>query len=483
MIRSIYSIRGIAGRFLFALAVIITQFAAVAAAATAAEQTVPLYRYQTKTGLDAYAALPVEIEAYDKLGQQADDPKNGFIFFRRLMVVGQVYLTKVPGTLPLLTLLKDTDQGRRYFYTTDIDEAVILQKNGWQPGLFNKGIAGYVATKPQPGAIPVYRLQQPDGVDILYAFGTKERQLVSHLKVEKIAFYVWADVVTPSAGTTVQHYDFPVLKADLSVGDIKEVQAKSLTFVINNKGGEKPIPAMTMVVQIAAKKSDGSAAWFEQQPIAQAIKPNATTVVTVKTEHDMRGLKIGLLVDALNKVEESNEQNNLSAYVDGPIFLVTGVITKPAMPHLPAAEPKLPAPPAPVVYDFSMRAALYINGFQTESVNTAAKYATSGKSLTLKKSEALSCDGNTCTFNLGFFVFRNTAQGNVSTYALIRGNTIGIVGNTISFQNGSKTRDVVFACKLSIGENKLIIEIDPYKKTAESKEDNNSFAVTIFVEP
>jgi hypothetical protein len=483
MIKIIFSIRGGIGRFLFALAVALTQLAGVAATATPAEQTVPLYHYQTKTGLDAYVALPAEIGAYDKLGQQADDRKNGFIFFRRLRVVGQVYINKVPGTLPLLTLFKETDQGRRYFYTTDIDEAVILQKNGWQPGLFNKGIAGYVATKPQTGTIPVYRLQQPNGVDILYAFGSKERQLVSHLKEEKIAFYVWADAVTPSSGDTPKQYDFPELKPDLSVGDIKDVQAKSVTLVIKNNGGEKPIPANTMVVQIAAKKSDGSAAWFEQQPIAQAIKPNATTVVTVKTEHDMRGLKIGLLVDALNKVEESNEQNNLSGYVDGPVFLVTGVIKQPTMPQLPAAEPKLPAPPAPVVYDFSMRAALYINGSQTETVNTAAKYATPGKSLTLKKNEALSCDGNTCTFNLGFFVFRNTAEGNVSTYALMRGNTIGIVGNTISFPNGSKTRDVVFVCKLNIGENKLIIEIDPYKKTAESKEDNNSFAVTIFVEP
>ncbi len=474
----LFSILVRTSQLLFAAAMGLTYISAPASAAVAAEQTVPIYRYQTKTGLDAYAALPVEIEAHDKLGQQADDPKNGFIFFRRLMGVGHVYITKVPGTMPLMALFKDTDLGRKYFYTAEIDEAVLLQKNGWQPGIFNKGIACYVATKPQPGTIPVYRLQQPDGIDVLYAFGTKERQMVSHLKEEKIAFYVWANAVTPSE---IKSYDFPDLKPELSVSDIKDVQAKSVTFVIHNSGGEKPIPAKTINVQISAKKANGDYAWFEQQPVAQIIKPIAATTVTLKTEHDMTGLKIQLLVDALNKVEESNEQNNLSGLVDGPLFLATGILMT-QQPTVPVLQPNLPPPP-PVGYDFSLRAALYINGSQTQTVNTTAKYVSAGKSITLKKSEALNCDGNVCTFNLGFFVFRNTGEDTISTYALIRGNTIGIVGNTVSFANGSKTKDVVFPCKLKIGENKLIVEVDPYKKTAETNEGNNSFEVTIIVEP
>ncbi len=486
MINSSFSIRGRVSRFLFVLAIGMTQLVAFAVVATAAEPTVPLYRYQTKTGLDAYAAMPAEIEAYDKLGKQADDPQNGFIFFRRLMMVGQVYITKVPGTLPLLTLFKDTDQGRKYFYTTEIDEAVILQKNGWQPGIFNKGIACYVATKPQAGTIPVYRLQQPDGVDIIYAFGNKERQMLAHLKEEKIAFYAWATAVPPSSGGTPKSYDFPELKPDLSVGDIKEVQAKSVTFVINNNGGEKPIPANTFTVQISAKNADGNAAWFEQQPIAQIIKHQTPTTVTVNTDHDMRGLKIRLLVDAMNKVEESNEQNNLSAYVDGPIFLVTGgVIIKPSSTPiiLPApSQTQLPAPPAPVVVDLSLRQALYNNGTNTQKVNTQARYVAAGKTITLKKSEAVSCEGDRCTFNLGFFVFRNGAQGELSTYAIIDGE-IAIVGNSLSFQQGATTQSLVLPCKLKVGVNKLTVTVDPYKKTAETNENNNQFEVTIIVEP
>jgi hypothetical protein len=471
-----FSIRGRLGRFLFAIAVGIAQLAAFAVVAAAAEPTMPLYRYQTKTGLGAYVAFPAELEGYDKLAKQADDPQNGFIFFRRLMKVGEVYLNKVPGTLPLLTLFKDTDQGRKYFYTTDIDEAVILQKNGWQPGIFNKGVTCYVATKPQAGAIPVYRLQQPDGVEVIYAFGDKERQMLSHLKEEKIAFYVWATAATPSPGGTPTHSDFPEMKPDLLVSAIKDVEAKSVTFVINNNGGEKPIPANTFTIQIAAKKADGNAAWFEQQPIAQVIKPRAATTVTVKTDHDMRGLKIRLLVDAMNKVEESNEQNNLSDYVDGPIFLVTGVLTK-------TPPTTLPAPPEPVVWDLSLRQALYVNGAETKKVDTKARYVSAGKTITLKKSEAVNCEGDTCTFNLAFFVIRNSDQSELSTYALIQGKTLGAVGNSFTFQAGAKFKDMVFACKLKVGENHLTVEVDPYKKTAETNENNNRFEVTIIVEP
>jgi hypothetical protein len=147
------------------------------------------------------------------------------------------------------------------------------------------------------------------------------------------------------------------------------------------------------------------------------------------------------------------------------------------------AKPQLPAPPPPVVWDFSLRPALYANGAETKKVDTKAKYVTAGKHMTLKKSEAVSCEGDTCTFNLAFFVFRNGDQGELSTYACIQGKTLGFVGNTVTFSNGSKVAGVVFASKLKVGENHLTVEVDPYKKTAETHENNNRFEVTIIVEP
>jgi hypothetical protein len=148
-----------------------------------------------------------------------------------------------------------------------------------------------------------------------------------------------------------------------------------------------------------------------------------------------------------------------------------------------AAKPQLPPPPAPVVWDFSMRPALYANGAESKKVDTKAQYVTAGKTLTLKKSAAVSCEGDTCSFNLGFIVFRNGDHGELSTYAFIKGKTLGIVGNTVTFANGSKVKDLVLLSKLTVGENKLTVEVDPYKKTAETNENNNRFEVTIIVEP
>ncbi len=166
----------------------------------------------------------------------------------------------------------------------------------------------------------------------------------------------------------------------------------------------------------------------------------------------------------------------LLTVIIGNAQFITGVMAQ-------TDKPKLPPPPAPAVWDFSLRPALYLNGTETKKVDTKAKYVTAGKTLTVKKSEAVSCEGDSCTFNLAFFIFRNGDHGDLSTYALIQGKTLGIVGNTVSFQNGSKVSQAVFASKLKVGENKLTVAVDPYKKTPETNEQNNTFDVTIIVEP
>lgn len=133
--------------------------------------------------------------------------------------------------------------------------------------------------------------------------------------------------------------------------------------------------------------------------------------------------------------------------------------------------------------DLSMRQALYYNGAKTVKVDTTSKYVTPGGTMKLKKSEALNCAAGFCEFNFAFFVFRDNVASALSTYALIRGNGLGIVGNTVSFAAGEKIRDVVHKFKLKTGVNKVIVEVDPYKKLAETNENNNSFEVTIVVEP
>ena len=136
--------------------------------------------------------------------------------------------------------------------------------------------------------------------------------------------------------------------------------------------------------------------------------------------------------------------------------------------------------------DLSMRRALYFTGARASEIDTKNdKYVAENNSMTLRKSDATKCEAGTCVFNLGFIAFRTPAAGSgvLSTYALIQVEGGGLVGNTVYFSASDATRTGVFPVKLSEGVNKVTFQIDPYKKTAESDEGNNSFAVTIVVRP
>lgn len=132
--------------------------------------------------------------------------------------------------------------------------------------------------------------------------------------------------------------------------------------------------------------------------------------------------------------------------------------------------------------DLSLRAALYANGANSKSVNTSAPFATPEKSLVLKKSDALECAGLSCTFNLAFYIFRNSGAGTLTAYARIGGASLGSAGNTFIFAKGKTTKDVVLPVKLGFGENTLKVTVDPFAQVAESNENNNSFTVKIVLQ-
>ncbi len=134
--------------------------------------------------------------------------------------------------------------------------------------------------------------------------------------------------------------------------------------------------------------------------------------------------------------------------------------------------------------DLSMRDALYFTGAKTDKIDLKNdKYVVKGGTMELKKSQAISCEGNTCDFNIGFIGFRSgNVNGELSTYGLLQvGNAESLSGNTVYFASGEKTKQVVLPLKLKMGMNKVTFTIDPYKKTAESNEDNNSFTVNFKV--
>ncbi len=136
--------------------------------------------------------------------------------------------------------------------------------------------------------------------------------------------------------------------------------------------------------------------------------------------------------------------------------------------------------------DLSMRNALYFTGAKTDKIDLKNdKYVSKGGTMELKKSQATNCEGNTCDFNIGFIGFRSgNVNGELSSYGLLQvENAEFIIGNTVYFASGEKTKQAVLPLKLKMGMNKVTFTIDPYKKTAETDENNNSFTVNFKVTP
>lgn len=133
--------------------------------------------------------------------------------------------------------------------------------------------------------------------------------------------------------------------------------------------------------------------------------------------------------------------------------------------------------------DLSMREALYFTGSNGSTINLAKDvYVAKGSTLNLPAELAKNCDKTTCEFNVGFIGFRSGNLGSaLSSYGLISVEGAGLVGNTVFFAAAESTKQGVLPVKLKHGLNKLTFTIDPYKKTAETNERNNTFSVSVLV--
>lgn len=133
--------------------------------------------------------------------------------------------------------------------------------------------------------------------------------------------------------------------------------------------------------------------------------------------------------------------------------------------------------------DLSMREALYYTGSKTDKIDLKNdKLVINGGTMELKTSDATNCDGNSCEFNIGFIAFRSGSVNNeLSTYGLLQVENGGLVGNTVFFSANEKSKEGILPLKLKMGMNKVTFTIDPYNKTAESNESNNSFIVNFKV--
>jgi hypothetical protein len=132
--------------------------------------------------------------------------------------------------------------------------------------------------------------------------------------------------------------------------------------------------------------------------------------------------------------------------------------------------------------DLSSRQAIYLTGKKSVIDLKTDKYVAAGGAIKVKRSEAVSCSGNKCTYGLGAIAFRTGTKNALQTYGQFSGKTIGIVGNTISFQNNETTKQHLLPVDLVVGANVVTFTIDPQNKIAETNETNNGFNVTIIVE-
>jgi hypothetical protein len=140
-------------------------------------------------------------------------------------------------------------------------------------------------------------------------------------------------------------------------------------------------------------------------------------------------------------------------------------------------------PALQTLIDLSMREALYFTGAKADRIDTKTdRYVTKGGTMQLRSSEAKSCSGGFCEFNIGFIGFRSgNPNGVVSSYGLFQVEGGGLVGNTVYFADKKTTQQGVLPVKLRTGMNKVTFTIDPYKKTSETNEANNSITVNFNV--
>lgn len=138
---------------------------------------------------------------------------------------------------------------------------------------------------------------------------------------------------------------------------------------------------------------------------------------------------------------------------------------------------------APPAVDLSLRQAIYLTASKTAIDLKNDKYVADHSTIRVKRSEAVNCQGDQCIFNLGIIAFRSDGSRALRTYGQFTGKSVGIVGNTIFFNDGEKTKQQVLPVTLIMGNNIVTFTIDPNKQTAETDENNNRVEVRIVVEP
>ena len=298
-------------------------------------KTRPLYRFQSAKGNYLYATdatLPSGL---------SDGP------WENEGIACHVPNPAPHGTMPVYQLSKTDDIGVRYAYTSDASEA----KGGWT----NSGLAFHVANTKLPGTVPLHRLYKPlipekkkdtgvfaklteaiagpefttstaGAVQDTTFYTTQENEKAAALQggfiSQGVLGYVWLSPQPPP----------PKALADLVLRDVKAGSSSVSAILFNqgqaNTGGSK----YNIVLVIYDDKGKIEKTLEEAAP---GLSPGQGAPIKFQVggvlARTMHGKRYQVKVDTNDAVNESNEGNNETAMLEGPVPIEAPAMATPSL--------------------------------------------------------------------------------------------------------------------------------------------------------
>lgn len=246
--------------------------------------------------------------------------------WKNLGIVAHVMPQQVSGTKPVYQLLKSDIYGVRFAYTSDPTEA-----NKWKGGppdkngigqWMNQGPVFYVASVQTPATVPLYRLYMPTriagdtssggfsgleaGTDTHFytiKAGEKTNATNNGWVYEGIVGYVWKEPHPPAA-------------ADLVIQDTT-ADDSSVKVIYANKGtASASHPDFKISLSIFDRTGK---LIFSTSKITGGVSAGSAREVVIPTGNvSLRNSRYQVKIDSGDVIDESNENNNETAMLDGP---------------------------------------------------------------------------------------------------------------------------------------------------------------------
>ena len=130
--------------------------------------------------------------------------------------------------------------------------------------------------------------------------------------------------------------------------------------------------------------------------------------------------------------------------------------------------------------DITFRDTVYANGSNSEKINFSAKYGTPTKPLVLSCTTAVATSDKYCQFNIGILLTRTDTATQQTVTVIANGGETN-VGNSVVFQKGKNTAEIILPIKISKAKSTLTITLGELPPEQDKNRDNNSFKVKTMV--